>query len=67
VHVDAERLRERAVQLRNQAEFDLDQASAEPSSPRAAELRRSASEAVFVGYALMLVAEVIDAVEDEAA
>jgi hypothetical protein len=67
VIVDTDRLRDRAIQLRNQAEFDLDQASGQPDSPEAYLRRCAARESVFVAYALMLVAEVVDASEDEAA
>jgi hypothetical protein len=63
VLVDVDRLRDRAVQLRNQAEFDLDQASAQPNTPEAKILRATARESVFVAYALMLVAEVVEASE----
>jgi hypothetical protein len=66
VLVDVERLRERALQLRNQAEWDLDQAGA-LDTPVARKMRATARESVFVAYALMLVAEVVEATEDEAA
>jgi hypothetical protein len=61
--VDVERLRARAIQLRNQAEWDLDQAKGR-DTPVAEKMRASAREAIFVAYALMLVAEVVEASEE---
>ena len=66
IALDAERLRRRALQLRNQAEWDLDQAGVR-DTPEARQMRLSARESVFVAFALMIVAEVVEADEDEAA